>query len=65
MAYTLEDRKCKMCGKNFCPAPQHLYTYGQGKFKVVLCSWTCMLRYEEKRAEQRRASYEKRRKKRE
>ncbi len=36
------DHRCPVCGKNFIPAPFHLYVHN----KVKLCSWTCMLKAE-------------------
>ena len=31
------DTICPICGKNFIPAPMHIYNDG----KKVVCSWTC------------------------
>ena len=31
------DTECPICGKNFIPAPMHIYNDG----KKVVCSWTC------------------------
>jgi hypothetical protein len=31
------DVKCPKCGKNFIPAPYHVYTVGD----KIFCSWTC------------------------
>lgn len=64
MAHTIEERKCPLCGKNFCHAPYHLYSCGEEK-RVLLCSWTCMLRYEEKEEARKSANMAKRRKKKE
>ena len=33
----MKELKCPLCGKNFIPAPQHIYRY-EGE---VFCSWTC------------------------
>lgn len=37
------EMKCKICKKNFIPAPEHLYKDGRGTY----CSWTCYLRRKE------------------
>lgn len=38
------DAKCPVCGKNFIPAPLHVYRDKRGSKKV--CSWTCVLESE-------------------
>ena len=39
------DTECPICGKNFIPAPRHIYHDG----KKVVCSWTCHLEAERRR----------------
>ena len=34
---------CPICGKDFCPAPQHAYRTMLGKSRVMLCSYHCYL----------------------
>jgi hypothetical protein len=65
MAHAITSIECPYCGKKFCPAPYHNYSCTDGEKQRLLCSWTCMLRYEEKRDAQKRANAEKRRKKKE
>ena len=36
--YALTPRTCKICGKTFIPAPEHIYKVGTTK----VCSYTCM-----------------------
>lgn len=35
--FYLLERKCPICGKNFIPAPEHIYRYR----KQLFCKWTC------------------------
>jgi hypothetical protein len=34
------ERICSRCGKNFIPAPQHVFVDG----RAIYCSWTCFNR---------------------
>ena len=36
------DRTCPICGRNFIPAPEHVYKVLGKK----VCTWTCMLKGE-------------------
>lgn len=38
------DRKCDKCGKNFIPAPYHVYVDGAKAY----CSWTCYIHRHDK-----------------
>jgi hypothetical protein len=38
-------RICPVCGKEFCPAPMHIYKLPGGKQSRV-CSYSCMLEAE-------------------
>lgn len=41
--------KCPICGKEFIPAPQHIYKMKtNGGYTKLLCSYHCMRAYEEK-----------------
>lgn len=40
--FDLEMRVCPICGKEFIPAPQHVYRY----MDKVYCSWTCFRKVE-------------------
>lgn len=47
--------KCPVCGKNYIPAPLHVYKIKNGT--MLVCSWSCLRAYEkehEKRKEYRR-----------
>ena len=35
----IPEKHCKKCGKNFIPAPEHIYRKGS----LFYCSWTCYL----------------------
>ena len=35
----IPEKRCKKCGKNFIPAPEHIYRKGS----LFYCSWTCYL----------------------
>lgn len=37
--YFLETKKCAKCGKEFYPAPQHVYR--EASYGKWYCSWTC------------------------
>ena len=39
---------CAKCGKNFIPAPEHLYRNGKGWY----CSYTCWIRSEDEKKKQ-------------
>lgn len=54
MPHTIEERKCAHCGKNFIPAPFHIYKCEDENGTTMLCSYTCKLRYIEQREKQRR-----------
>jgi hypothetical protein len=34
---------CPICGKTFCPAPQHAYKGRVDRNRVLLCSYSCCL----------------------
>lgn len=34
-------KKCRVCGKNFVPAPQHVYRDRRAPYLMV-CSWSCV-----------------------
>lgn len=41
--------KCKMCGKEFIPAPEHRWEIGEHGFEtrdIPVCSYTCMRKWE-------------------
>lgn len=42
IGYYLQERSCPVCGKNFIPAPEHIYRDGTSK----VCSWSCQLKAE-------------------
>ena len=43
--YKFVMKKCPICGKDFHPAPQHIYKISGNK---VVCSYTCMRAWEKK-----------------
>jgi hypothetical protein len=49
MAHIIEDTKCKRCGKNFIPAPYHIYQDDNGFY----CGWSCFLHRNEKGPDRR------------
>lgn len=39
---------CPICGKNFIPAPEHIYKIREkGTYKLV-CSWGCVRKHEKR-----------------
>ena len=48
----LIDRICPICGKNFIPAPLHIYKV-QEKETLVFCSYTCWNKYLDKHERKR------------
>lgn len=41
--------KCPVCGKEFIPAPFHVYkVYTKGQYKLA-CSWNCVRKWEKKK----------------
>lgn len=43
-----EEKKCEWCGRIFCPAPQHVFKFRDGRRRMWFCKYTCMLRWREK-----------------
>lgn len=39
-------KKCRICGKNFVPAPQHAYRDRRAPHPMV-CSWSCVCKSEQ------------------
>ena len=39
------NKKCRICGKNFVPAPQHIYRDKRNPYPMV-CSWSCVCQSE-------------------
>ena len=62
MSHTLEDGKCDYCGKNFIPAPYHIYKVEDGKGRFIFCCYTCKLHYMEQIEAQKRKRKEQRQK---
>ena len=48
---TLREISCPVCGRGFIPAPYHLYKMRGGR---LVCSYSCMLRSEREREENKR-----------
>ncbi len=38
----LSEVKCPVCGKEFIPAPQHVYKLIKGSKKQFVCTYKCM-----------------------
>lgn len=55
------ERKCPECGKKFCVPMTETWTYRQKA--VLLCSWSCVRKREEKARQKEEAARAKRRKK--
>lgn len=45
--YTMKERKCAHCGKNFIPAPYHGFVIVNGEYVKFFCKYTCKLHYEQ------------------
>lgn len=43
------DVKCPKCGKNFIPAPFHVYRITKKNGYIFYCSWTCYLHRNDKK----------------
>ena len=41
--YAIMDTECPICGKNFVPAPEHIYNDSGYKGGKPVCSYTCHL----------------------
>lgn len=41
---SIQEKKCRKCGKNFVPAAEHIYKDGSAYF----CGWTCFLHRKDK-----------------
>lgn len=48
---TLISRICPICGKEFYPAPMHVYKAGE----KLVCSYSCMLKYQSEKKTDRRS----------
>ena len=46
---SLIDMKCPVCGKNFIPAPMHIYNDGGHGGGKTVCSWNCHIKAHRKR----------------
>lgn len=48
MAYEYEYKikKCPICGKGFHPAPEHAWKIGPEQTGPLVCSYTCMRKWE-------------------
>lgn len=46
---------CPICGKEFKPAPEHIYYIGKSRSNFV-CSWSCMRKWEKSDVEERKAA---------
>lgn len=44
---SIDEQICDACGKNFCPAPYHVYKVKQPDRTYWFCSWSCLCRYRE------------------
>lgn len=47
----LISRICPVCGKEFYPAPMHVYKAGE----KLVCSYSCMLKYQSEKKTDRRS----------
>ena len=50
----VETAKCPVCGKKFTPAPQHCLKIGEGTHAPLVCSYSCMRKWEKENAYIRR-----------
>lgn len=53
--YIYEDQKgrpriCPVCGREFRPAPEHVYVIGPPSARKPVCSYTCMRVWERGKA---------------
>lgn len=46
IAQVFEIYSCPVCGKNFIPAPEHVYRIRKNKNYVLVCSWRCVRSHE-------------------
>jgi hypothetical protein len=49
---SLESYICPVCGKEFIPATEHIYSAFFGKNRKLVCRWTCMAKAQREHEEQ-------------
>lgn len=56
--YSIVDIECPICGKNFVPAPMHIYNDSGYKGGKPVCSYTCHLEaFRRKEAEKKKKKH--------
>lgn len=51
----IKERICPVCGKNFVPAPLHIYKI---KYSQLVCSYKCRCEYEKSEEQANTKKYE-------
>lgn len=49
--------KCPICAKEFVPAPEHAWKIGTDKQNRLVCSYTCMRKWERENYGEKRRKY--------
>lgn len=58
--YAIIDKICPVCGKNFVPAPEHIYRIRINKNRSnLVCTYNCMINWQNKHEKRSRREYAK------
>lgn len=52
--YEYKIKKCPICKKDFHPAPEHAWKIGPESSNNIVCSYTCMRKYEKEHPPKRK-----------
>ena len=59
--YNFVNKICPVCGKNFVPAPMHIYKIrNKNKCLNLVCTYGCMISWEKKHEKRPRKKYARR-----